>query len=105
MRRRPRTRPRRIPAKTRPLRRPLPRTATGTAAGEFPTRPSARKASTLGRTPNRTWWWLQTAEFLRPLYTLAVQVVLASHVIHTDDTPVKVRDAYRKQKHTGRFWP
>ena len=35
----------------------------------------------------------------------AVQVVLASHVIHTDDTPVKVRDAYRKQKHTGRFWP
>jgi transposase len=50
-------------------------------------------------------WWLQTAEFLRPLYGLAVQVVLASHVIHTDDTPVKVRDAYRKQKHTGRFWP
>jgi transposase len=50
-------------------------------------------------------WWLQTAEFLRPLYTLAVRVVLASHVIHTDDTPVKVRDAWRKQKHTGRFWP
>jgi transposase len=50
-------------------------------------------------------WWLQTAEFLRPLYTLGVQVVLASHVIHTDDTPVKVRDAHRKQKHTGRFWP
>jgi transposase len=50
-------------------------------------------------------WWLQTAEFLRPLYDLAVRVVLASHVIHTDDTPVKVRDAWQKQKYTGRFWP
>jgi transposase len=50
-------------------------------------------------------WWLQTAEFLRPLYVLAVRVVLASHVLHTDDTPVKVRDAWQKQKYTGRFWP
>jgi transposase len=50
-------------------------------------------------------WWLQTAEFLRPLYDLAVRVVLASHVLHTDDTPVKVRDAWQKQKYTGRFWP
>lgn len=50
-------------------------------------------------------WWLQTAEFLQPLYALAVRVVLASHVIHTDDTPVKVRDAHRKLKYTGRFWP
>jgi transposase len=50
-------------------------------------------------------WWLQTAEFLRPLYSLAIRVVLASHVIHTDDTSVKVRDAWRKLKHTGRFWP
>jgi len=50
-------------------------------------------------------WWLQTAEFLRPLYALAVRVVLASHVIHTDDTSVKIRDAWRKLKHTGRFWP
>jgi transposase len=50
-------------------------------------------------------WWLKTAEFFQPLYALAVRVVLASHVIHTDDTPVKVRDAYRKLKHTGRFWP
>jgi transposase len=50
-------------------------------------------------------WWLQTAEFLRPLYALAVRVVLSSHVIHTDDTSVKVRDAWRKQKYTGRFWP
>jgi transposase len=50
-------------------------------------------------------WWLQTAEFCQPLYTLAVRVVLDSHAIHTDDTSVKVRDAWRKLKHTGRFWP
>jgi hypothetical protein len=39
------------------------------------------------------------------LYVPAVRIVLDSHVIHTDDTPVKIRDAHRKQKHTGRFWP
>jgi transposase len=50
-------------------------------------------------------WWLQTAEFLQPLHALAIRVVLASHVIHTDDTSVKVRDAWRKEKHTGHFWP
>jgi transposase len=50
-------------------------------------------------------WWLQTAEFLQPLYALAIRVVLASHVIHTDDTSVKVRDAWRKLKHKGYFWP
>ena len=42
---------------------------------------------------------------MRPVYALAVRVVLASHVIHTDDTSVKVRDAWRKLKYTGRFWP
>jgi transposase len=50
-------------------------------------------------------WWLATAEFLQPLYALAIRVVLASHVLHTDDTSVKIRDAWRKLKHTGRFWP
>ena len=50
-------------------------------------------------------WWLQTAEFLRPLQELAIRVVLASHVIHTDDTSVRVRDAWRKEKHTAHFWP
>jgi transposase len=49
-------------------------------------------------------WWLRTAEFLRPLHTVAVRVVLASHVIHTDDTAVKIRDAWRKLKHKGNFW-
>jgi transposase len=50
-------------------------------------------------------WWLQTAEFRQPLYALAIRVVLASHVLHTDDTSVKVRDAWQKRKYTGRFWP
>jgi transposase len=50
-------------------------------------------------------WWLATAEFLRPMYDLAVRIVLGSHVLHTDDTPVKVRDAWQKRKYTGRFWP
>jgi transposase len=50
-------------------------------------------------------WWLATAEFLKPLYRLAVRVVLASHVLHTDDTSVKVRDAWKKEKYTGRLWP
>jgi transposase len=50
-------------------------------------------------------WWLGTAEFLQPLYALAIRVVLASHVIHTDDTSVRVRDAWRKLKHKGYFWP
>jgi transposase len=49
-------------------------------------------------------WWLQTAEFLQPLYTLAVRLVLASHVLHTDDTQVRVRDAWRKLKYKGSFW-
>ena len=48
---------------------------------------------------------MQTAEFLQPLYAAAVRVVLASHVIHTDDTSVRVRDAWRKEKHKGYFWP
>jgi transposase len=38
-------------------------------------------------------WWLATAEFLQPLYSQAIRVVLASHVLHTDDTSVKIRDA------------
>jgi transposase len=49
-------------------------------------------------------WWLQTAEFLQPLYRLAVRLVLASRVLHTDDTQVRVRDAWRKLKYKGSFW-
>jgi transposase len=32
------------------------------------------------------------------------QVVLESFAVHTDDTPVKIRDAHQKLKHLGRFW-
>lgn len=49
-------------------------------------------------------WVLACAELLRPLYDLMVREVLASRVLHTDDTPVKVRDAHRKEQYTGRFW-
>lgn len=50
-------------------------------------------------------WVLACADLLEPLYGLAKRIVLDSSAIHTDDTPVKVRDAYKKLKHTGRFWP
>jgi hypothetical protein len=33
-----------------------------------------------------------------------IEEVLGSTALHTDDTPVKVRDAWRKLKYTGRFW-
>jgi transposase len=49
-------------------------------------------------------WALGCAEFLRPLYELMIRSVLASRAVHTDDTPVRVRDAWKKLKHTGRFW-
>jgi transposase len=49
-------------------------------------------------------WVLRCADLLAPLHGLAKQVVLASLALHTDDTPVRVRDAYKKLKYTGRFW-
>jgi len=49
-------------------------------------------------------WVLRCADLLVPLHELMKQVVLASDVIHTDDTPVKIRDAHKRLKHTGRFW-
>ena len=33
-----------------------------------------------------------------------LEEALLSEAIHTDDTPVKVRDAHGKQKYQGRFW-
>jgi hypothetical protein len=44
------------------------------------------------------------AELLKPLYNIMVQEVLASKVIHTDDTTVKVLDKTLPQTRTGRFW-
>ena len=49
-------------------------------------------------------WTRQSAEALRPLYDLMVRDVLASKVIHTDDTPVDVQDRRLGKTRTGRFW-
>jgi transposase len=49
-------------------------------------------------------WVLQCVDVCWPLYHAAIDIVLASQKLHTDDTPVKIRDAHKKLKHTGRFW-
>jgi transposase len=49
-------------------------------------------------------WVLKIAQFLLPLHELMKQIVLTSFAVHTDDTPVKIRDAFKKMKYTGRFW-
>jgi transposase len=58
------------------------------------------------RIPRQTsdGWVLACAELLVPLHRLMIGIVLGSQAVHTDDTPVKVRDAWRKLKYTGRFW-
>jgi transposase len=50
-------------------------------------------------------WLLAGAELLWPLYTLAKQIVVRSAVVHLDATSVKIRDARKKLKRTGYFWP
>jgi transposase len=49
-------------------------------------------------------WMRDCAELLKPLYNIMVKEVLASKVIHTDDTTVKVLDKNLPQTRTGRFW-
>jgi transposase len=49
-------------------------------------------------------WVLRCAELCVPLHRLMSKIVLESLAIHTDDTSVKVRDAWKKLKYTGRFW-
>ena len=49
-------------------------------------------------------WAAHSAEALSPLYDRMVQDVLASKVIHTDDTPVDVLDRALAGTRTGRFW-
>jgi transposase len=49
-------------------------------------------------------WMRQSADALKPLYDVMVRDVLASKVIHTDDTPVNVLDRQRSKTRTGRFW-
>ena len=48
-------------------------------------------------------WAMQCADLFRPLYELMIAEVLASYVVNTDDTLVKIRDAQRKLKCTGYF--
>ena len=47
----------------------------------------------------------QCAELLDPLYERAKKLVLASKVVQTDDTPVKVLDPTLPKTRTGRIWP
>jgi transposase len=49
-------------------------------------------------------WSLACADLLAPLDELSRDEVLASAVVHTDDTPVDVRNAHRKEQYTARFW-
>ncbi len=49
-------------------------------------------------------WARQLADLCQPLYRLMIDEVLASGLLHSDDTPVKVRDAQQKRQYTGRFW-
>ena len=49
-------------------------------------------------------WAAQSAEALRPMYDLLVREVLASCILHTDDTPVDVLDRKLPQTRQGRFW-
>ena len=48
-------------------------------------------------------WMRQSAELVLPLYELMKRRVLASRVIHTDDTPVEVLDPHLPHTRTGRF--
>jgi transposase len=49
-------------------------------------------------------WLRQSAELVLPLYDFMKRRVLASRVIHTDDTPVEVLDPNLPHTRTGRFW-
>jgi transposase len=51
------------------------------------------------------WGWIKTlAVEVTPLYELLKAEVLSSHKIHTDDTPVRLRDAKKREKGESRIW-
>jgi transposase len=50
-------------------------------------------------------WMAQCAQLLDPLYQRLKRFVLASQVVGTDDTPVKVLDRKLPQARKGRIWP
>jgi len=49
-------------------------------------------------------WMQNVAEISLPIYDMMIEDVLNSYSIHTDDTPIKLRDAHEKVKAEGRFW-
>jgi transposase len=49
-------------------------------------------------------WLAGCAAVLRPIYDRMCARVRASKVVHTDDTPVRVRDTTRGRTRTGRIW-
>jgi transposase len=50
-------------------------------------------------------WTAQCATLLEPLYERLKRFVLASKIVGTDDTPVKVLDRKLPQARKGRIWP
>ena len=50
-------------------------------------------------------WVAQCAQLLEPLYERLKRFVLASKVVGTDDTPIKVLDRKLPQARKGRIWP
>ena len=50
-------------------------------------------------------WMRQSADLLDPLYARLKHFVLASKVVGTDDTPVKVLDRSLPHARKGRIWP
>ena len=49
-------------------------------------------------------WMAAAADLLTPLYLMLVQHILASKVLHTDDTTVPVRDETQPTRRYGRLW-
>ena len=73
--------------------------------------PLHRQAKMFGRhgidLPEQTvcGWMAQCAGLLEPLHIRLKHHVLASKVVGTDDTPVKVPDRRLKQTRKARIWP
>jgi len=49
-------------------------------------------------------WLMASGELLRPLYDVLVGLVLQSRALHTDDTPLKMRDPKTGALSTARMW-
>ena len=49
-------------------------------------------------------WVMASANLLEPVVARMTERVLESKVIHTDDTPVTVRQPGMSGTHKGRFW-